>query len=325
VFLGSIAAPQPPAFKPAAGETLEPNEANDLQPAIDHMSEMMRQSDIVANVLGLVYTGVFLTKPELSFLSMAQMAETLYVSWKAAKSVYDAAQGAAAANDVNIYGEGGVNVQSPVAIQLTTADLKSFASGDSTFTSGQYGTLQAGIGAKCFGGLKSTVEAGVYAEVKAGMSVSIASLRGQAEVRGKKIVVGRHLPDLAQAATQDMELKATKKIDIDSKKDVHVKSAEKTHVEAKKDIEVEAKDAVRIHVGSYCIEVKPDGIKIGKGKKGTPSDPVITVKGSNITLHSGSMDVKVGKNSVQMGNSSTYARVLDSGNVFVKGKIIKLG
>ncbi|HVG61395.1 MAG TPA: hypothetical protein VNA24_22735 [Hyalangium sp.] len=326
VFLGAIETPQPPEPKPPAGEALEANTANELQPLLDHLSEVARRSDIVANALGLIYTGVFLTKPEASFLSWTQMAETLYVSWKGAKSIYDALNPSSTPGDVNIYGQGGVNVLSPASIQLTTtSDLKSFASGDTTFTSQQYSTLQAGIGAKCFGGLKSTVEAGGYAEVKAGSSVSIASLRGQAEVKGKNIAIGRHLPDLAQVATQKIELKATQNIALDSLQGVEVKSGESTEVEAGENFKVKAEKAVQIQVGAYCIEVKPDGIKIGKGSNGKPSNPIITIKDENITILSSGMGVKVSKTRTSLGKSGNLVSVTTAGNVLVKGKKVKLG
>lgn len=328
VFLGAIDAPTAPAFNPNNGEAPQPVAPNNLQPLFDQVTKAATTWDNVATVLGVIHSSVFLTKPDMNLNSFLPFLESLYGIGKDAYGLLPDAGGAASSKDVSIYGQSGVSVMTPANLALTAqGDVKSLAGGDTGITSVKYSTMQAGIGAKCFGGFKASVEAGLYAEVKAASTVGVASLRGKAEVKGKEIEIGAHAPNIAQVATQKIDLLATREIGIDSKKDVHVKSAEKTHVEAKKDIEVEAKDAVKIHVGNYCIEVKPDGIKIGKSssKGAAPSDPVITVKGSDIILHSGSMDVKVSKSSVQVGNRSTYARVLDSGNVMVKGNLIKLG
>lgn len=327
VFLGAIDSPTAPVFNPNNGDAPQAVAANNLQPLFDQVLKSASRWDTVASILGILHSSVFLTKPDPNLNSWLPFLESLYGIGKDAFGLLPDSGGAPPSKDVSIYGQSGVSVLTPANLMLVAeGDVKSISGGDTGITSVKYATMQAGIGAKCFGGFKASVEAGLYAEVKAASTVGVASLRGTTEIKGKIIGLGAHAPNLAQVATQKIELLATQEIALDSKKDVHVKSAEKTHVEAKKDVEVEAKDAVRIHVGSYCIEVKPDGIKIGKGSKdGPPTDPVITIKGSNIILHSGAMDVKVGDNSVQMGNRSTYARVLDSGNVLVKGNLIKLG
>jgi hypothetical protein len=325
VFLGSISSPVAPAFNGSAGENLTSVTPNNLAPLITALTDTASSWDTVATILGLVYTGVFLTKPS-GLDGWIQIIETAGSSLKDIFGMIPDSGPAAPAKDVNIYGESGINVVSPKKILITTKDeLKTFAGKDTGITSRMYSTLQAGIGAKCFGGMKASVEAGAYAEVKAGRIVGIASLRGKVEAKGKTIEVGTHVPDLAQVATESIELKAKDKIGLDSQKEVEVKTGTSTKVEAKENVEVKAEKAVHIQVGPYCIEIKPEGIKIGKGSNGTPSDPLVHIKDDKITLSISGMGMQIEDKRVHIGKAGTNMSVADSGNIFIKGKIIKLG
>ncbi|HYH94568.1 hypothetical protein [Hyalangium sp.] len=326
VFVGAIESPKAPVFNPNNGETLQAVAPNNLQPLMEQVLKSAGTWDTVASILGILHSSVFLSTPDPNLNSWLPFLESLYGIGKDAFGLLPDSGGAAPSKDVSIYGQSGVSVLTPANLMFVAeGDMKTFAGGDTGITSKSYSTLQAGIGAKCFGGFKASVEAGLYAEVKAASTVGIASLRGTAEVKGKVIALGAHAPNLAQVATQKIELKATQEIDVDSMQKVHLKSGEKTHIEADTDIEVKAKDAARIHVGDYCIEIKPDGIKIGKGSNGTPSDPIITIAGEEIAISSSGMGTKITKSRVFIGKAGTNMTVSDSGNVFVKGSVIKLG
>ena len=56
-----------------------------------------------------------------------------------------------------------------------------------------------------------------------------------------------------------------------------------------------------------------------------PSDPMITIDGDTISIHSSGMGMKVEKKRVHIGKAGTNMSVSDSGNIFVKGSVIKLG
>jgi len=333
VFIGSLENPMAPSFNPLSdGDgVLEPNTPNPLEALAITRTKSVMNWDRVVTSLGLVHSAVFFTAPD-KLLSEATIpaAEGIGGMIKDVVGMFDDPS----TQDVNIYGHGGVNVHSPGKILVSTEDeFKTFAAKDTGITSGLYSTLQAGIGAKCFGGFKASVEAGVYAEMKAASTVGVASLRATVEVKGKKLELGAHVPNIAQVATKAIELKATEDIELHSKQTIHLKSDENTHVDTKQDVQVDskknvkvkAKEMVQIQVGAYCIEVKTDGIKIGKGSNGTPKDPLITIKGKDIILESSSMSVKVANKSTHMGSRGTYVNVLDSGSIFVKGKVIKLG
>jgi hypothetical protein len=161
--------------------------------------------------------------------------------------------------------------------------------------------------------------------VKPGRELGIACPRGKVTLKGKEIEIGTHDPKLYQVATEKVKVKTTKEVLVDSKEAVNVKTGKSTQVEAKENVVVKADKAVQIMVGSFCIEVKPDGIKIGKGSNGTPSDPLITIDGDTISIHSSGMGMKVEKKRVHIGKAGTNMSVADSGNIFVKGKVIKLG
>lgn len=327
VFLGAIEEPSAPEFNPNNGEEPEAVAPNNLQPLFDQVLKSSSTWANVAEALEAIHSTVFLTLPDPNLASWLPFLESLYGLGKTAyERLAGSEEEAEPAGNVSIYGQTGVSVLTPAKFMLVAEeDVKSMSGGNTGITAVKYATMQAGIGAKCIGGFKASVEAGLYAEVKAASTVGVSSLRGKLEAKGKVVEIGAHAPNLAQVATKEIELKATEEIKLDSKEDVHLESGRHTHVESKKDIKVEAKEAVHIQVGSYCIEIKTDAIKIGKGSDGTPSDPIITIKGSNIILHSGSMDLKVGKSAINVGNRSTYVNVLDSGNVLVKGSLIKLG
>lgn len=325
VFLGAIEAPTPPAFNPNNGETPQAVAPNNLQPMMAQVLKSAATWDRVASILGILHSSVFLTKPDPNFNSFVPFLESLAGIAKDAYGQLAGSGPATPAKDVSIYGHGGVNVLTPASLMaVAEGDVKFLSGGDTGITSVMYSTLQAGIGAKCFGGFKASVEAGLYAEVKAASTVGVASLRGKAELKGKDIEIGADKPNLAQVATRKIEMKATQEIHAEAGQSVHVKAGTEAKVETKK-VEVKAEEVVHIQVGAFCIEVKPDGIKIGKGSNGTPSDPIISIDGDTISISSSGMGSKITKNRVFIGKQGTNMTVADSGTVFVKGNVIKLG
>lgn len=325
VFLGAITSPTPPSFNPNHGEAPQAVAPNNLQPLFEQVKSSASTWDTVASILGILHSSVFLTKPDPNLNSWLPFLESLYGIGKDAFGLLPDSGGAAPSKDVSIYGQSGVSVMTPAGIMsVAQGDVKSIAGGDTGITSVKYSTMQAGIGAKCFGGFKASVEAGLYAEVKAASTVGVASLRGKAEMKGKEIEIGADKPNLAQVATRKIELKATQEIHAEAGQALHMKAGNEAHLETKK-VEVKAEEVVHIQVGSFCIEVKPDGIKIGKGSNGTPSDPIISIDGDTISISSSGMGSKITKNRVFIGKQGTNMTVADSGTVFVKGNVIKLG
>ncbi|MBN1203404.1 MAG: hypothetical protein JXB05_00580 [Myxococcaceae bacterium] len=325
VFLGAIPSPTPPKFNPNNGEELKSVDPNNLQPLMEQVLKSAGTWDTVATILGILHSSVFLTTPDSTLNSWLPFLESLYGIGKDAFGMRPDSGAAAPSKDVSIYGHSGVSVLTPANLMFTAeGDVKSFAGGDTGITSKKYSTLQAGIGAKCFGGFKASVEAGLYAEVKAASTVGVASLRGTAELKGKQIEIGADTPNLAQVATQEINLEATKKIHAKAGEEIHLEAGEEALVETKK-AKIKTEESVQIQVGDYCIEVTTKGIKIGKGSNGTPSDPVITVEGDTITLNSSGMGVMVNKSRVHLGKKGDHLTITDTGTVMLKGKTVKLG
>ncbi|WP_224240786.1 hypothetical protein [Hyalangium gracile] len=327
VFLGATDSVQAPSLRVNNGADLSPNTGNDLTPAMAHLAAVGSGWDIGLSVLSLVATAVFFSPLDVKDTnSWIKTAET---AWSTGKKLYDLKKKfdpPTPKKDVNIYGKEGVNIMTPKKVSLTAEDsVKVFASWGVTISSAASSTMMAVQGVKCFGGLKASLEGGTYADVKAGVALGVSCLRGKLKLKALEIEIGSHDPKWTQLATTKIKVKALQEIAFDSKQTFKVNTGKSTKVEAKENFEVKADKAVRIQVGSYCIEVKTDGIKIGKGDNGTPSDPIITVKGRNIILKSSGMHAKVQDSSVQLGNRSTYVNIVDSGNVMVKGNLIKLG
>lgn len=325
VFLGAIDKPKAPAFNPNNGETPTPVDPNDVDPSMAQVRKSAATWDRVAGILGLIHSTVFLTKPERTLNSFLPFLESLGGIAKDGYGQLAGADPAPSSGDVSIYGEKGVSLLTKAGLMsVAEGDVKFLSGGDTGITSVYYSTMQAGIGAKCFGGFKASVEAGLYAEVKAASTVGVASLRGKAELKGKEVEIGGDKPNMAQVATRKIEMKATQEIHAQAGQAVHVKAGSEAKVETKK-LDVKAEEVVHIQVGSFCIEVKPDGIKIGKGSNGTPSDPIISIDGDTISITSSGMGSKITKNRVFIGKQGTNMTVADSGTVFVKGNVIKLG
>jgi hypothetical protein len=344
VFLGAIDSVQAPVAKANNGKELTANTANDLGPAITHLTTVGSGWDIGLSVMSLVATGVFFSP--LDTADTNSWIKTAETAWSTGKKLYDLGKKALAGHspkkDVNVYGQDGVNVMSPKKISLTTEDsVKVFAKWGVTISSAASSTMMAVQGVKCFGGLKASLEGGAYADVKAGRELGVSCLRGKLKLKGKQIDIGSDKPKWTQLATEKLTLTATKKLQIDSKEieigllerngktivnnKITMTAKEKIHLDSKDAFEIKAKNVVQIQVGSYAIEIKTDAIKIGKGSDGKPSDPMITIKGQTITLDSSGMGVVVNKSSVTMGKSGNLVRVSGSGDINVKGKKVLLG
>lgn len=344
VFLGAINSVQAPVAKANNGETLAANTANDLGPAMEHLQKVGAGWDMGLSVMSLVATGVFFSP--LDTADINSWIKTSETAWSTGKKLYDlgkkALAGHAPKKDVNVYGADGVNIMSPKKISLTTEDsVKVFAKWGVTISSAASSTMMAVQGVKCFGALKASLEGGAYADVKAGKELGVSCLRGKLKLKGKQIDIGTDKPKWTQLATEKLTLTATQKLIIDSKEieigllerggktivnnKISMTAKEKILLESKDTFGAKAEKHVQIHVGSYAVEIKPEGIKIGKGGDGAPSDPLITIEGDTITLSSSGMGVKINKSRVHLGKAGNHMTIADSGQLMLKGKIIKLG
>lgn len=324
LFLGGMPSPTPPVFNPDFGTDLAAVTPSELQALIDEVTKATGSWDTIASILGMLHSGLFLSKPDPNLNSWLPFLESIIGLGKDALGMLPDGK-AAPAKDVTIYGHSAVNVLTPASYMVTAQqDVKSLAGGDTGITSRFYSTIQAGVGAKCFGGFKASVEAGLYAEVKAASTVGMASLRGKAEVKGKEIEIGAAMPNLAQVATKEIKLAATDVIHADAGQKIHLESGEEVLVETQK-AKIKTQESVQIQVGDFCIEVTPKGIKIGKGSNGTPSDPLITVEDDTITLSSSGMGMMINKDRVHLGKAGNTLSLADNGTVWLKGKVVKLG
>lgn len=344
VFLGAINGVQAPTEdRPNHGEELTTNPVNDLTPAITHLTSVSSNYDMGLSVLSLIATGVFFSP--LDMADVHNKIKTAETAWSTGKKLYDLhgklTAGSAPKKDVNIYGEEGVNVMSPKNVMLTSQkSIKLFSHWGVTIGSTASSTMMAVQGVKCFGGLKASLEGGTYADVKAGMELGVSCLRGKLKLKGKTIEVGADKPKWTQLATEKLTLLATKDLLIGSiKKEVKgappvekiitetvkLGATKKIELESEEDYELKAAKNVKIHVGNYAIDITKDHIKIGKGGDGKPSNPLITVKGENITLDSNGMAVKVSKTRIALGKQGNIISVTTAGNLLVKGKKVKLG
>ncbi len=338
VFLGALSTVQAPAFKANNGETLAANTANDLASAIHHLKTVGGYWDTGLSVLSLVATGVFFSPLNTSdWNSWFKTAETAFST---GKKLWDMGVKAFTTpppkKDVTIYGQDGVSVMSPDKLSFSTqSSMKLFAQTGISMTSGLSSSMLAVQGVKCFGGIKASLEGGTYADVKAGVELGVACFRGKLKIKGKSIEIGTDSRKWTQLATESLHMIATDELRIGQlKKDGNDKVVTKTLKLAAKEtilvdsgdtLEAKAKKVAKIHVGDYAIEIKPEGIKIGKGGNGAPSDPLIHIEGETITLNSSGMGVKITKSRVHLGKAGNNFTIADSGTVMLKGKVIKLG
>lgn len=342
VFLGATDTVQGPITdRPNNGETLSANTANDLTPAIAHLTSVSTAYDIGLSTLSLIATGLFFSPLDMAdFHNKVKTAETVLSTakkiWDLGEKIYKAASGPKPKKDVNIYGKEGVNVMSPKNVMLTAeGSIKAFSHMGVTIGSSLSSSMTGVQGVKCFGGLKASLEGGAYADVKAGAELGVSCLRGKLKLKGKEIEVGSDTPKWKQLATTKLTLLANDNLLVGRKiKDgadkivsetLKLGAKKKIEIESQEDYELKAAKNVKIHVGDYAIDITKDHIKIGKGGNGSPSDPLITVKGERITLDSSGMAVKVSKKSITMGKGDNIVSVSSSGNLTVKGKRVKIG
>ncbi len=342
VFLGATDSVQGPIpDRPNHGETLRHNNSNDLSSAVSHLTNVSTAYDIGLSTLSLIATGLFFTPLDMAdFHNKVKTAETVLSTAKKVydlgEKVYKVASGPKPKKDVNIYGKEGVNVMSPKNVMLTAeGSIKAFSHMGVTIGSSLSSSMTGVQGVKCFGGLKASLEGGAYADVKAGSELGVSCLRGKLKLKGREVEVGSDKPKWKQLATTKLTVLATEKLLIGrSLKDgadklvtetLKLGATKKIELESKEDYELKAAKNVKIHVGPYAIDITKDHIKIGKGGDGSPSDPLITVKGENIILNSDGMGVKVSKRSVTMGKGGNMVTVSSGGNLTVKGKKVKLG
>lgn len=342
VFLGATDTVQGPITdRPNNGETLSANAANDLTPAISHLTSVSTAYDIGLSTLSLIATGLFFSPLDMAdFHNKVKTAETVLSTakklWDLGEKIYKAASGPKPKKDVNIYGFEGVNIMSPKNVMLTAeGSIKAFSHMGVTIGSSLSSSMTGVQGVKCFGGLKASLEGGAYADVKAGAELGVSCLRGKLKLKGKEIEVGSDTPKWKQLATSKLTLLANDNLlvgrslkngaDKIVSETLKLGAKKKIEIESKEDYELKAAKNVKIHVGNYAIDITTEHIKIGKGGDGKPTDPLITVKGENITLNSDGMAVKVSKRRVTLGKEGNLISVTTAGNICVKGKKVKLG
>jgi hypothetical protein len=342
VFLGATDTVQGPITdRPNNGETLSANTANDLTEAISHLTNVATTYDIGLSTLSLVATGLFFTPLDMADFhnkvkTLETAASTAYKLYKLGEKIYKVASGPKPKKDVSIYGKQGVNIMSPENVMLTAEkSIKAFSHEGVTIGSMLSSSMTGVQGVKCLGGLKASLEGGAYTDVKAGAELGVSCLRGKLKLKGKEIEVGSDTPKWKQLATDKLTLLANDKLLVGRKiKDgadkivsetLKLGAKKKIEIESQENYELKAAKNVKIHVGNYAIDITKDHIKIGKGGNGSPSDPLITVKGDKITLDSSGMAVKVNKKTITMGKGNNLVSVSTSGELKVKGKKVKLG
>jgi hypothetical protein len=324
---------------------LSANIGNDLSEPLSCLTIMSNAYDIGLSTLSLIATGLFYTPLDMAdFHNKIKTAETWASGalkvYALGEKIYNVAAGSPPKEDVTIYGKEGVNILTKKSVLVTAVkSIKLFSNMGVTIGSALSSSMTGVVGVKCFGGVKAGLEGGAYADVKAGAELGVSCLRGKLKLKGREIEVGSDKPKHKQLATEKLTLLATTNLLIGrNMKDengstvekiitetVKLGATKKIEIESKEDYELKAAKNVKIHVGNYAIDITKDHIKIGKGGDGKPSDPLITVKGENITLNSDGMAVKVTKKTITMGKGKNLVSVSTSGDLKVKGKKVKLG
>lgn len=250
---------------------------------------------------------------------------------------------------VDLYGQDGVSIMSPKGIKLVSMDTTDiFAGSEVGVTSGNGITLQAVRAVQCLAAVMASLESVLYAEVKAGAQVGIASVKGSVCVKGRKVEIGDTNPPfslVAQAATRSVELNAKNDVSLFSQEAVDIKSGKQgVQVESQGAVCISAgvmnntgpskkgggesastNPAIRLEVGSYRVEVKSDEVSISRVGGGTQSAPQVAVKGEEIFVHVNGTGLKIKNDRVHLGNKARHMSLLPSGDVWLKGKRVNLG
>lgn len=265
------------------------------------------------------------------------------------KTIWDAFGSSEGRRRVELYGQDGVNIMSPKGIRLVSMDMVDIFTGSGVgVTSGRSITLQSVEGVRCLAAVMASLESVLYAEVKAGAQVGIASMKGSVCVKGKRVEIGDHNPPFslaAQAATRSVELNAKNDVSLFSQEAVDIRSGRQgVQVDSQGAVcisagvmndsgrskkggkkRASANPAIRLEVGSYRLEVKSDEVSISRVGGGTQSAPQVAVKGEEIFVHVNGTGLKIKNDRVHLGNKARHMSLLPSGDVWLKGKRVNLG